>query len=67
MPGALHAPELPRGAQERLPELKVLFTCGNTDNAIIHGRPLDPGVEMLSKSFAQNELARQLRKVLAGD
>ncbi|HLH88178.1 MAG TPA: ATP-binding protein [Xanthobacteraceae bacterium] len=64
LPGALDARELARRAQERLPRLRVLFTSGYTDNAIIHGKRLDPGVEMLSKPFTQEELARKLRKIL---
>ena len=64
MPGAFGAPELARRAQERLPGLPVLFTSGYTDNAIIHGGRLEEGVQLLSKPFTQDELARNLRKVL---
>ena len=42
----------------------MLFTSGYTDNAIIHGGRLEQGVELLSKPFTQDELARKLRKVL---
>jgi len=65
MPGALGARELARQAQLRLPALRVLFTSGYTDNAIAHGGRLDDGVELLSKPYTQEELARKLRKVLA--
>ena len=65
MPGALGARELARQAQLRLPALAVLFTSGYTDNAIVHRGRLDDGVELLSKPYAQEELARKLRKVLA--
>jgi CheY-like chemotaxis protein len=61
MPGAFGAPELARRAQRRLPGLRVLFTSGYTDNAIIHGGHLEEGVELLSKPFTQDELARKLR------
>jgi CheY-like chemotaxis protein len=64
MPGAFGAPELARRAQKRLPGLRVLFTSGYTDNAIIHSGRLEEGVELLSKPFTQEELARKLRKVL---
>jgi hypothetical protein len=45
MPGAFGAPELARRAQRRLPGLRVLFTSGYTDNAIIHGGHLEEGVD----------------------
>jgi PAS domain S-box-containing protein len=64
MPGVFGASELARRAQERLPGLKVLFTSGYTDNAVVHGGHLPRDVELLSKPFAQDELARTLRKVL---
>jgi len=65
MPGTLGARELARQAQLRLPALAMLFTSGYTDNAIVHRGRLDDGVELLSKPYTQEELARKLRKVLA--
>jgi PAS domain S-box-containing protein len=64
MPGPLRSPDLARKARERLPELAVLFTSGYTENAIVHGGRLDPGVEMLSKPYTRESLARKLRHVL---
>ena len=64
MPGEFGVRELARKAQQHLPGLPVLFTSGYTDNAIIHGSRLDQGVELLSKPYTQDELARKLRKVL---
>lgn len=65
MPGALKSPELARRAKERLPGLAVLFTSGYTENSIVHGGKLDPGVELLSKPYTREALARRLRHVLA--
>jgi CheY-like chemotaxis protein len=64
MPGVLRSPELARKAQERLPNIAVLFTSGYTDNAIVHGGRLDPGVELLSKPYSREALARKIRHVL---
>jgi CheY-like chemotaxis protein len=64
MPGTLRSPELARKARERLPNLAVLFTSGYTDNAIVHGGRLDDGVDLLSKSYSREALARKLRHVL---
>ncbi len=46
MPGPLRSPELARKARERLPDIKVLFTSGYTDNAIVHGGRLDEGIDL---------------------
>ena len=44
--------------------LKVLFTSGYTENALLdHGR-LPPGVLLLAKPYRKSELARMLRQAL---
>ncbi len=65
MPGALRSPDLARKAKERLPSVAVLFTSGYTQNAIVHGGRLDPGVELLAKPYTREALARKIRHVLA--
>jgi CheY-like chemotaxis protein len=64
MPGALRSPEMARRAVEMLPGMKVLFTSGYTQNAIVHGGRLDPGVELLSKPYSRQQLAFKVRQVL---
>ncbi len=64
MPGKLRSPELARKARERVPGIAVLFTSGYTQNAIVHGGRLDPGVELLSKPYTREQLARKVRHVL---
>jgi PAS domain S-box-containing protein len=64
MPGALRSPELARLAVELLPGLAVLFTSGYTENAIVHGGRLDPGVELLGKPYTRDALAKKIRLVL---
>lgn len=66
MPGSMHSREMARLAQERLPELAVLFTSGYTENSIVHGGRLDENVELISKPYAQEELAHRLRHCLDG-
>jgi PAS domain S-box-containing protein len=65
MPGTLRSPDLARKAKERLPNIAVLFTSGYTQNAIVHGGRLDPGVELLAKPYTREALARKIRHVLA--
>ncbi|CAG4893945.1 response regulator [Paraburkholderia saeva] len=64
MPGPLRSPELARKARERLPSIAVLFTSGYTDNAIVHAGRLDEGIELLSKPYTHEALARKVRHVL---
>jgi CheY-like chemotaxis protein len=65
MPGTLKSPELARMTRERLPNIAVLFTSGYTENSIVHGGRLDPGLELLSKPYTREVLARKIRHVLA--
>ena len=67
MPGTLKSPELARKARERLPEIAVLFTSGYTENSIVHGGKLDAGLELLSKPYTREALARKFRQVLASN
>ena len=64
MPGRLKSRDLARKAKERLPMLGVLFTSGYTENSIVHGGRLDPGVNLLSKPYTREALARKIRQVL---
>jgi PAS domain S-box-containing protein len=64
MPGRLKSSDLARKAKERLPGLAVLFTSGYTENSIVHGGRLDAGVNLLSKPYTREALARKIRQVL---
>jgi PAS domain S-box-containing protein len=64
MPGPLKSREMARRAKERLPNLAVLFTSGYTENSIVHGGILDAGVELLSKPYTREALARRIRHVI---
>lgn len=64
MPGSMQSREMARLAQERLPEMAVLFTSGYTENSIVHGGRLDEKVELISKPYTQEELAHRLRLCL---
>ena len=66
MPGPIPTRELARKAQEMLPGLKVLYTSGYTQNAIVHNGKLDDDAFLLSKPYRRDELARKLRSVFDG-
>jgi CheY-like chemotaxis protein len=65
MPGRLRSTELARIVRERLPGVAVLFTSGYTEGSIVHDGRLDPGLDLLSKPYGREALARKLRQVLA--
>ncbi|WP_332855213.1 hybrid sensor histidine kinase/response regulator [Duganella sp. S19_KUP01_CR8] len=64
MPGTIKSTELVQRAKALLPDLQVLFTSGYTQNAIIHGGRLDPGVHLLSKPYRREQLAHKVRQLL---
>jgi PAS domain S-box-containing protein len=64
MPGRVRSPDMAKHAVKILPGLKVLFTSGYTQNAIVHGGRLDPGVALLSKPYSRQQLALKVRQVL---
>ena len=64
MPGPVRSPELARKARERIPDIGVLFTSGYTENAIVHGGRLDPGVNLLTKPYTRQMLATRIRDAL---
>jgi CheY-like chemotaxis protein len=65
MPGPLPVREFTRRAQQRFPAVKVLYTSGYTQNAIVHNGKLDEDAFLISKPYRKDELARKLRAVLA--
>ena len=64
MPGKVTSRELADRARQLIPQLPVLFTSGYTRNSIVHGGRLDPGVQLLSKPYTQEQLALKIREVL---
>ena len=64
MPGGMNGRQLADAARRRRPDLKVLFTTGYTENAIVHHGRLDPGIELLGKPFSRAALAAKVRVVL---
>jgi len=64
MPGKLKTTDMVRQAKALQPSMKVLYTSGYTQNAIIHGGRLDPGVELLSKPYRREKLASKVRQML---
>jgi PAS domain S-box-containing protein len=64
LPGSLNGPALARRAVELRPELKVLFTSGYAEHAIIQSGVLEQGVNLISKPFRKRVLAERLANLI---
>ena len=66
MPGPMNGRQLAELARQRRASLKVLFTSGYSNEAIIHHGHLNPGVLLLAKPYRRADLARSIRAALDG-
>jgi PAS domain S-box-containing protein len=66
MPGKMNGRQLADEVLKTRPDLKVVYTSGYTENAIIHHGRLDSGVLLLAKPYRKSDLARIIRRALSG-
>ena len=66
MPGKMNGRQLADEVLKTRPDLKVVYTSGYTENAIIHHGRLDSGVLLLAKPYRKSDLARIIRRALNG-
>ncbi|MGJ4994117.1 ATP-binding protein [Bradyrhizobium sp. HKCCYLR20261] len=64
IPGGKNGRQLAIEAEKRRPGLKVLYTSGYTENAIVHHGRLDADVLLLAKPYLSADLARMIRTAL---
>jgi PAS domain S-box-containing protein len=64
MPDGLNGRQLADKVRTLRPDVKVLYTSGYAENAIVHHGRLDPGVDLMIKPYRKRELALKVRKVL---
>ncbi len=63
MPG-MGGPDLAEGVQSRFPQVRVLFTSGYTDDAVVRHGLLSEKVAFLQKPYSPLALVRKVRHVL---
>jgi PAS domain S-box-containing protein len=64
MPGGSDGSELAKEVRRLRPSVRVLFTSGYTDNAIVRQGRLEPGVLLLQKPYRRVDLSRMIRTAL---
>jgi PAS domain S-box-containing protein len=64
MPGKMGGKALADRVRRRWPRTAVVFMSGYTENAMIHEGRLNPNVQLLTKPFHKDELAKMIRNTL---
>lgn len=67
MPGGMNGRQLAEAARLAQPGLRVLYTSGYTENAIVHQGRLDRGVSLLQKPYRRADLATAVRTALGNE
>jgi PAS domain S-box-containing protein len=67
LPGGLNGRQMADAARDKRPALKVLFITGYAENAVIGSGRLHPGMHVLAKPFAMDQLASRIKSIIAGD
>lgn len=63
LPGPFNGRQIADEARKLRSDLKVLFTTGYAQNAIVHQGRLDPGVQLIVKPFNFAGLAAKIRQI----
>jgi len=64
LPHGMNGRQVAEEIQKRFPKIKVLFTSGYTENAIVHQGKLDEDAELLAKPYTRETLSRKVRAAL---
>ena len=68
LPGGMNGVEIAEQAKRLQPSIKVLYTSGYAENAVVHNGQLDPGVTVVTKPYRRAELLGKVRTLLdSGD
>ena len=64
LPGGMNGRQVADAARVLRPGLKVLFITGYAENAVVGNGHLDPGMAVLTKPFAMDDLAAKIRALI---
>jgi CheY-like chemotaxis protein len=66
LPGGMNGPDIAVEAERLQPGIKVIYTTGYAENAMIHDGKMDAGVTLVNKPFRRTELLDKVRTKLDG-
>jgi PAS domain S-box-containing protein len=64
LPGGMNGRQVADAARALRPGLKVLFITGYAENAVVGNGHLDPGMAVMTKPFAMDDLAAKIRTLI---
>ena len=64
LPGGMNGRQIADAGRALRPGLKVFFITGYPENAVVGNGHLDPGMQILTKPFAMDSLARRIREII---
>lgn len=64
LPRGMNGRQVAEEIQKRYPRVKILFTSGYSEDAILHHGTLDEGAELLAKPYTRETLAQKVRVAL---
>jgi len=64
LPGGMNGKQMADIARTKRPGLKVLFITGYAENAAVSNGHLEPGMQVMSKPFAMDQLAARIRSII---
>lgn len=67
LPGGMNGRQMADAARVGRPDLKVLFITGYAENAVVGPGSLDPGMHVMTKPFAIQNLATRIRSLIEQD
>jgi PAS domain S-box-containing protein len=64
LPGGMNGRQMADAARNHRPDLRVLFITGYAENAILGNGTLPPGMAVLTKPFAMDNMAARIRSMI---
>jgi CheY-like chemotaxis protein len=65
LPGGLKGTDIAEAAEKQQPGIAVLYTTGYTENVVVHGGRLDPGVRLIRKPHNRRALLAAVQECIA--
>ena len=67
LPGGMNGRQMADAARVARPDLKVLFITGYAENAVVGNGQLEPGMQVMTKPFVMETLARRIIEMTGDD